>query len=446
MNQGFERVSRHRGHGGLAVGVQAQGPVGGGGTGGDLRIDLLGPVRARRGGTPLALGPIRRQAVLAALILRAPSFVTHHQLLADVWGADPPATGRQVLPSYVYALRRTLDAAAAGPDRSVIRSGRGGYRFVPAEARTDLAELAEEASRAQRAKAAGDLDAALEHGGRALDLFRGEPLTGVPGPLADSERQRLARRRRTLHQDRAECLMSLGRYPDALDELLAAPLARPHDEPLAALRMKALYGSGRQAEALAVHQETRRRLLDDLGVEPGEELRAVHQAVLRRDDRLLLGRAAGPHAAAVPAPRGGPTAQAPPEPAQAPAESAQAPPGHRLPDGAGQAVVPRRTRRSDLPGDTACLVGRERELALLTAPMSPTAVSVVAVDGTAGVGKTALVVRAAWSLADAYPDGCLFVDLHAHGAPHERGGPRRALRRLLRTVRAGGDAFPDAPE
>ena len=421
------------------MGVHARGSDGSGaGANADLRIDLLGPVRARRGDAPLALGPIRRQAVLAALILRAPSFVTHHQLLADVWGADPPATGRQVLPSYVYALRKTLDAAAAGPDRSVIHGGRGGYRFVPAEARTDLAELAEAASRARQAMVTGDLDAALEHGGRALELFRGEPLPGLPGPLADGERQRLARRRRTLHQDRAECLMALGRYPDALDELLAAPLAQPHDEPLAALRMRALYGSGRQAEALAVHRETRRRLLDDLGVEPGEELRGVHQAVLRRDDRLLLGRAAGPHAAAVLAPRSNPPAQAPPEPVQAPPE-------RRLPDGADQAVVPR-ARRSDLPGDTACLVGRERELALLTAPMSPTAVSVVAVDGTAGVGKTALVVRAAWSLADAYPDGCLFVDLHAYGAPQERGGPRRALRRLLRTVRAGGDAFPDAPD
>ncbi|MFE2236212.1 BTAD domain-containing putative transcriptional regulator [Streptomyces sp. NPDC059442] len=440
--------------------MHAQGSGGGGaGTNADLRIDLLGPVRARRGDAPLALGPIRRQAVLAALILRAPSFVTHHQLLADVWGADPPGTGRQVLPSYVYALRKTLDAAAAGPDRSVIHSGRGGYRFVPAEARTDLAELAEEASRARHAKVTGDLDAALEHGGRALELFRGEPLPGLPGPLADSERQRLARRRRTLHQDRAECLMALGRYPDALDELLAAPLARPHDEPLAALRMRALYGSGRQAEALAVHQETRRRLLDDLGVEPGEELRGVHQAVLRRDDRFLLGRAAGPHAAAVLAPRSNPPAQAPPDPAratldpaqvpldpaQAPPDPARAVPDRRLRDGSDPAVVPR-SRRSDLPGDTACLVGRERELALLTAPMSPTAVSVVAVDGTAGVGKTALVVRAAWSLADAHPDGCLFVDLHAHGAPEERGGPRRALRRLLRTVRAGGDAFPDAPD
>ncbi|OEJ97827.1 AfsR/SARP family transcriptional regulator [Streptomyces thermolilacinus] len=398
---------------------------------GDLRIDLLGPVRARRGDTPLALGPVRRQAVLAALVLRAPSLVAHRQLLADIWGTRPPGTGHQVLPSYVYALRKALDTASGGTDRSVIHSRPGGYRFVPGAARTDLAALADLAARARGAKDSGDLDAALEHGARALELFRGEPLLGLPGPLADSERQRLARQRRTLHQDRAECLLSLGRYADALDELSAAPLAEPYDESLAALRMRALYGSGRQAEALAVYQEVRRRLLDELGVEPGEELRGVHQAVLRRDAPRLLGRSAEPGTAAAPAPRGVRRDEPPPGRARSGRS------GH--PHGAAP-------RRNELPGDIACLVGRERELALLTAPVSPAAVSVVAVDGTAGVGKTALVVRAAWALSAAYPDGCLFVDLRTHGAAHESGGPERALRRLLRTVHGDGDTFPDGPE
>ncbi|CAM5235685.1 tetratricopeptide repeat protein [Streptomyces tanashiensis] len=81
---------------------------------GPLRIDLLGPVRALRGDVPVALGPVRRQAVLAALVLRAPGFVTYRQLLDDVWGAEPPGTGHRVLPSYVYALRRALDAADHG--------------------------------------------------------------------------------------------------------------------------------------------------------------------------------------------------------------------------------------------------------------------------------------------------------------------------------------------
>ncbi|MGW0533594.1 AfsR/SARP family transcriptional regulator [Streptomyces sp. NPDC003032] len=381
-----------------------------------LRLALLGPVGAHRGEVPLDLGPVRRQAVLAALILRTETLVTHQQLLDDVWGLEPPGTGRRVLPSYVYPLRKALDVPGTGPAASVIRGERGGYRFVPGtRARTDIGELAGQAAAARRAKAAGDLRTALDGCTRALDLFRGEPLSGLPGPFADAERQRLARQRRTLHQERAECLLLLGRYAEALDALLAAPTAQPHDEPLAALRMRALYGSGRQAEALAAYQETRDRLRGELGVEPGEELRRVHQGVLRRDDLMLLGRAPLPRATDI-------AAQAPPPPPPAPRS---------------------RPHRNELPGDTPWLVGREPELALLTAPVPQGSVSVAAIDGTAGVGKTALMVRAAWTLHDQYPDGCLFVDLHTHGAPHESPRPQRALHRLLRSVNGADDEVPD---
>ncbi|MER5710111.1 BTAD domain-containing putative transcriptional regulator [Streptomyces sp. NPDC002122] len=417
---------------GFEVGVDATGPgtdaAGPVGTTGRLRVELLGPVRALRGAAPIALGPARRQAVLAALILRAPAFVTYGQLLDDVWGTEPPGTGHRVLPSYVYALRKALDAEGAGPARSVIEGGHGGYRFVPGETRTDLAELAEHAALARRAKAAGDLDGALDHGGRALELLRAEPLPGLPGPLADTERHRLARQRRALHEDRAACLVLLGRYAEALDDLMAAPPAPQHDEPLAALRMRALYGSGRQAEALAVYRETRRRLLDELGVEPGEELRRVHQAVLRREDHVLLGRTPGPHGTVADGGEDTPPQASPPRPHD--------------PTEAVQARAPHPRRRNELPGDIATLVGREAELALLTAPVSSAAVSVMTIDGTAGVGKTALVVRAAWALGDAYPDGCLFVDLHAYGAAHESVGPQRALRRMLRAVRGSRAELP----
>ncbi|WP_260461745.1 BTAD domain-containing putative transcriptional regulator [Streptomyces lateritius] len=396
-------------------------------------------MRARRGNSPLALGPVRRQAVLASLLLRAPAFVTYQQLLDDVWGDEPPGTGHRVLPSYVYALRKALDEPSAAAELSVVRGGRGGYRLAADGVRTDLAELAEEAASARRAKAAGDLDAALAHGSRALELLHGEPLPGLPGPFAEARRQRLGQQRRALHLDRAECLVLLGRCPDALDTLLAAPATQEYDEPFAALHMRALYGSGRQAEALSVYRETRRRLVDELGLEPGEELRRVHQALLHRDDPLLLGRTGRTRAATtVAAERTG---------------SRDSAPGPPVPDGSGLSGEPDDlhdrlrppTRRNDLPGNTACLVGRETELALLTAPVAPGAVSVMTVYGTAGVGKTALVVRAAWSIADAHPDGCLFVDLHAYGAAHERVAPQRALRRMLRAVLDEGDALPTPP-
>ncbi|MET7358990.1 BTAD domain-containing putative transcriptional regulator [Streptomyces sp. NPDC005562] len=394
-----------------------EGPEVAGAAEGPPRLALLGPVTAHRGDVPLDLGPVRRQAVLAALVLHAETLVTHQQLLDDVWGLEPPGTGRRVLPSYVYPLRKALDAPGAGPTASVIRGERGGYRFVPGETRTDIGELTQHGDAVRRARAAGDLAAALDRCTRALHLFRGEPLAGLPGPLADAERQRLARQRRTLHQERVECLVLLGRYAEALDELLAAPMAQPYDEPLAALRMRALYGGGRQAEALAAYRETRDRLRDELGVEPGDELCRVHQAVLRRDDPALLGTAPPPRAART-----------------APAATGAAPP---------EATAPSRPRRNELPGDTAWLVGREPELALLTAPVPADSVAVAAVDGTAGVGKTALLVRAAWTLHDQYPDGCLFVDLHTHGAPHESLRPQRALHQLLRAVNGADGELPD---
>ncbi|WP_406863123.1 BTAD domain-containing putative transcriptional regulator [Streptomyces sp. HUAS MG47] len=415
-----------------------------------LHIDLLGPARGRRDTEPLDLGPVRRQALLAALLLRAGTVVSHEQLLRDVWGDQPPGTGRRVLPSYVYALRKALDADGTRPAASVIRGERSGYRFLDGTAWTDVGELAGLAAEARRLPADGDLARLPDVCDRGLALFRGEPLSGLPGPLAAAERHRLAQQRRTLHRQRTEALIGLGRYTDALDGLATAG-AQPDDEAFAALHMRALYASGRQAEALAVFQRTRARLVDELGVEPGEELQRVHRGVLRQDTALLLGAApsrtspspaststslspASTSTSLSPAststspsrtsPRTGPRAVADSAPADPPAADAPRP-------------------RIDLPGDTTRLVGRERELAVLTSHVPADAVSVVTVDGTAGVGKSALVVRAAWQLHERYPDGCLFIDLHAHAAAHGAVGPRRALYRLLRALTGSDDDLPD---
>ncbi|UQA91871.1 AfsR/SARP family transcriptional regulator [Streptomyces halobius] len=372
-----------------------------------LRIAVLGPVRAWRDGTPLEPGPVRRQAVLAALALRPGMLVSHEQLLDDVWGVQPPKSGRRVLPSYVYRLRKTLDADGAVRPGSVIRGGRDGYRLVDDGVRLDVAELAERVGEAQRARASGDVATAMDRFSEALTLFHGEPLAGLPGPFAHGERQRLSQRLRALQQERLECLVLLGRSADALEDLAAlaaSPGADPYDEPLTALRMRALYGSGRQVAALSAYQDICGRLRDELGVDPGAELRRVHQAVLRRDDEQLLGTAV-----------------------------------------AHSAVVPSRPRSAvnELPGDTGRLVGRERELALLTEPSPPASVSIVAVDGTAGVGKTALVVRAAHELRSRYPDGCLFMDLRAHSTGRRRLAPQRVLRRLLRSIGAADSEVPN---
>jgi DNA-binding SARP family transcriptional activator len=151
--------------------------------------------------------------------------------------------------------------------------------------------LAEIVTEAGAAAEAGDLAAAVDACGSALGLFRGEPLAGLPGPFAEGERRRLGERRIALSQDKAELQLRLGRYTETVGELAAVMAANPHREPLAALLMRALYAGGRRPDALAVYGQIRRRLVDDLGVEPGEKLRRTHHAVLREDDGYLgIGR------------------------------------------------------------------------------------------------------------------------------------------------------------
>ncbi|WP_250083290.1 BTAD domain-containing putative transcriptional regulator [Streptomyces sp. AS02] len=358
----------------------------------------------------LELGPVREQALLAALLLRPGRTVSRQQLLDGVWGADPPGTGDRVIPVYVHRLRRRLDARGDGTvsANSVIGTVRGGYLFAPKSAEVDLERCEEIAAEGRSARDSGDLDAAVEAWSQALGLFHGEPLTGIPGPFAEGERLRLAERRLVLVQDKVDCQLRLGRHTEAVGELFSLTTAHPHNEALAALLMRALQAGDRQADALDVYTAVRRRLVDEQGVEPGAELRRVHEAVLRGE---------------VPVPK------RPSEP--------------RRPVPAPQ----RRQARHELPVEIGNFTGRDRELGLLVAPGDARVVTVRAVDGMAGVGKTALVVRAARALRDQYPDGCLFVELHGHREDRGTAGRQRVLRRLLRAVGAGeGEGSEDLDE
>lgn len=383
-----------------------------------IRFALLGPLQAWRGDVSLELGPVREQALLTALLLRPGRTVSRQQLLDGGWGSEPPGTGDKVIPVYVHRLRRRLDAGTKGPADSVIGTVRGGYRFAPRSASVDVQRCEEFAAEARSAKDSGDLDAAVDAWSEALGLFRGEPLTGIPGPFAEGERLRLAERRLTLVQEKAHCQLRLGRHSEALGELFSLTTTHPYNEALAALLMRALHAGNRQADALGVYSTMRRRLLDDQGVDPGAELHRVHEAVLRGDDDFLLGPVT---------PRG--------RTARRPVATGRS---TELPVGAGQPGGSRQRRvRHELPVEAGSFTGRDREVALLSAPADGQGVTVRAVDGMAGVGKTALVVRAARALRDRYPDGCLFLELHGHRKDHETATRQRVLRRLLRAVGAG---------
>ncbi|MET7861473.1 BTAD domain-containing putative transcriptional regulator [Streptomyces sp. NPDC005318] len=373
-----------------------------------LRFEVLGPLRAWRGGTPLELGPVKRQAVLAALLLRQGAAVSHERLLDAVWGEEPPAGGHKVLPTHVNSLRRVLDPAGTPPTESVIRSGKGWYRFVVDQVRLDPADLDERGDEALRTVASGDLATAADQLSATMGLFRGEPLAGLPGPFAQNERQRLEERRRTLRLERLKCLILLGRFGDALDDLNGLSASDRYDEPLTALRMRAMYGCGRQAEALRAYEDMRVRLRDELGADPGEELRRVHEAVLHQDDALLL--------------------RPPPPVISTPRESA----------------VP-----AELPHDTPGFAGRTGELDRLHSLLAParvqgTANTVVisAIGGAAGIGKTALAVHWAHQVRDRFPDGQLYVNLHGFDHDRQPLEPGEALELLLRSLGLAASEIP----
>ncbi len=360
-----------------------------------LRFEVLGPLRAWQGETRLDLGPLRQQAVLAALLLRPDVTVSQYELTDGLWERPPESN---VLPVYVRRLRQCLDTSGQRPRDSVIVSDRGGYRFASGDVRLDVTRLEEVATEAAAAEEAGDLVTAADTFADALRLFHGEPLTGLPGAFVQGERRRLEERRLLLLSRKLRVQLKLGRFDDVIGELSALVSADPPSEPLAALLMRALYGGGRQAEALEVFTDVRERLVEQLGVEPGEEMRQVQDAVLRGDDVV--------------------------------------------PGAAQRKETPRRIR-NELPATNGELEGRDRELALLTEVRSADTVSVDAVDGVPGAGKTTLAVRAAHLLRESYPDGALFVDLHGCTEGREPVTPERALRRLLRAVGVEDGAMPD---
>ncbi|MGW1758988.1 AfsR/SARP family transcriptional regulator [Streptomyces mirabilis] len=352
--------------------------------------------------------------MLSSLLLRQGAVVSHEQLLDSVWGSETPASGHKVLASHVNPLRRALDAEGTRPAESVIRSGKGWYRFAVSGVRLDTADLTERGDEALRTKASGDLATATDQLSAALALFRGEPLSNLPGPFAQNERQRLLERRRTLRMERLKCLVPLGRFGEALDDLAVLSGSDQYDESLLALRMRALYGCERQTEALNAYEDMRVRLRDQLGVDPGEELRRVYEAVLRQDDARLLGPAA-------------PVARTLSHPPRDSAPSAPA----------------------ELPHGAAGFAGRTEELAQLHA-LLPTersqgaanTVVISAIGGAAGIGKTALAVHWAHQVRDRFPDGQLYVNLHGFDHDRQPLEPGEVLELLLRSLGLAASEIP----
>lgn len=239
-----------------------------------VEMRLLGAVEVVVDGVPARLGHARQQCVLAALALEADRPVSYDELVFRVWGDTPPDRPLVSLYSYLYRLRQAL-ARADGV--ALVRQA-GSYRLAVDPEVVDVHRFRRLVSRAGR-ESDDTTRAGLYE--RALALWRGEPFAGLTTAWMEDVREAFVQQRHVAEVEHADAVLRLGRYHEVLSGLSARAAAHPLDERTAAQLMLALYGVGRPAEAFAVHRRTCRRLAEELGIDPGEALRAAHRRLLQ---------------------------------------------------------------------------------------------------------------------------------------------------------------------
>ncbi|MEU0791092.1 BTAD domain-containing putative transcriptional regulator [Amycolatopsis sp. NPDC005961] len=358
---------------------------------------LFGEVQLRVAGQPLDVGTPRQQAVLAALAADAGRPVPIETLIDRVWGDDPPGEARNVVYSHLSRIRQVLTEVTelTGTKTGVTRRS-AGYVLEIDPGAVDLNRFARLVERGNDVRETDeDRAAALRE---ALVVWRGPPLAGLQGDWADGVRAAWHRRRLDAAVHWGELELRLGR-PDAVLAAMSDLAAEyPLAEPLEALLMRALHAAGRDAEAVDRYAVVRQRLADALGTDPGPELRALHEAILRGE----------------------------------------------LPSAAPAAAAPPSSSPAQLPPDTPGFAGREsalRRLGEVTGGPAPAARTVV-LSGTAGVGKTTLAVHWAHSVARDFPDGQLYVNLRGFDPTGSPTTPAGAVRGFLEALDVPGERIP----
>ncbi|MDX8146945.1 BTAD domain-containing putative transcriptional regulator [Lentzea sp. BCCO 10_0061] len=367
---------------------------------------LLGPLEVVLSGNPVKIDGARQRKLLTILLLNANRVVPVDQLVAELWH-EPPQTVRQQIHNAIGSLRRKLKDAA--DDVRVTRTDIG-YRLEVAEEAIDLHAFQSRTRAAYEAESRGDLAGAIELLRCALAEWRGTALSGLDGVLIDTTAASLNESRLTALEQLLVWRLRSGESSSLISELTQLVGQHPLRESLRGSLMRALYMSGRQADALTVYEECRRVLADELGIDPGDALRELHLSILN----------------------GSVTTPARPPASTVPLRSdAQHP------------------SKSYLPYDTSDFSGRSAELAQLLIEVGreqPTTLVISAIDGMGGVGKTTLAVHLAHQISKSYPDGQYFVDLHGFTTGVEPITAEQALDQLLRDIGVPPELVPSGIE
>ncbi|MER5715405.1 BTAD domain-containing putative transcriptional regulator [Streptomyces sp. NPDC002132] len=411
-----------------------------------MDVRLLGPVEVWSEGKRIPLNGGKPTAILAALVIHPGEVLSAGRLVDLVWEEEPPATARALVATHVSGLRRALAGTAGG---GVIGTRSPGYVADLPPAAVDARRFEQACAAGRRAALDGRPEDAVDTLEEGLRLWRGQDaLEGLGQSFARVEAMRLRELRLEAQEFRFAAELDLNRRTDLVAELVAHVAANPLRERPRGQLMTALFRAGRVADALRSYDEGRRLLRTELGIDPGPELRALHQALLRADTDVLGAPARRP---ATPATRTAPARAQSAGPPHAPGDDPPLPhPRHGAEPPHEDAGPPRDTtdRRpapSQLPPDVADFAGRSEQIAWATAVLERvrdperTAPPIGVVSGRSGTGKTALAVHVGHRTAALFPDGRLFVDLRASDLEPVRTAD--ALARLLRAL--GVD--PDTP-
>ncbi|WP_262013359.1 AfsR/SARP family transcriptional regulator [Micromonospora sp. Mcm103] len=326
-----------------------------------MRFGILGPLRVGGGEATVTAG--RDRTVLAVLLLRPGRVVPVDDLVDAVWGERPPATARTQLQSCVSRLRQRF--VRLGLPAGTIVTDPAGYTIRVEAGDLDAEVFASTVETARRNAAAGRLTEARQHYRAALALWRGPALAGIPARSVRQRARALDEQRLAVLEDCVDIELRLRMAADLIDELTEAVERNPLRERLRGQSMLALAAVGRHADALAVYREGRQMYAEELGIEPGAALQALHQRILAGDLAL-----SGPES---------------------------------------RATTPVRA----LPRTISDFTGRQQTVARLVREIEEGS-RVQLIDGMAGSGKSALAVQVATAVAGRFPDAQLFVDLYGH--------------------------------